>query len=400
MEAAGEKDRAVAIKLLSRIQGLANTEKRSRGQLKGLTRAKIVAKRAAEEQQLQSFIDQDPELKARYGNLLPAINAVYEDMSETAADEANFQNLQLASQLLRFAFTVYDSAMERQKEDLERETPYMDRNFDQTVERLMLAQKDLDIPTDKIMLQNMFNQIVETGKPVPEMEGLTVEQLYAGSRMHDPDFVKQCWDKTPDQLADLDETFLQWAARLYPEYQRLRELNKQREGQLGKLYGDLISVKQQFLRTQFIPDANATLRLTFGTVRGYSPEDAVYKSPATSLSGVIAKTTGVEPFVTPQRVIDLHARRDFGDYVHPKLDDVPVAILYDTDTTGGNSGSPILNARGELVGVNFDRAFEATINDFAWNTNYSRSIGVDIRYVLWITDKVYGAKHLIQEMGL
>ena len=169
---------------------------------------------------------------------------------------------------------------------------------------------------------------------------------------------------------------------------------------MGKLYGELISVKQQFLETQFVPDANATLRLTFGTVRGYSPEDAVYKMPATTLSGVIAKTTGVEPFVTPEKVVQLHAARDFGEYAHPKLDDIPIAILYDTDTTGGNSGSPILNAKGQLVGVNFDRAFEATINDFAWNTDYSRSIGVDIRYVLWITDKVFGAKHLIKEMGL
>ena len=82
------------------------------------------------------------------------------------------------------------------------------------------------------------------------------------------------------------------------------------------------------------------------------------------------------------------------------MKDVPVAILYDTDTTGGNSGSPILNAQGQLVGVNFDRAFEATINDFAWNTNYSRSIGVDVRYVLWITDTVYKADFLVAEMGL
>ncbi len=400
MEAAGEKDRAVALKLLSRIRSLANTEKRSRGQLKGLTRANIVAKRAAEEQQLQSFIDQDPELKSRYGSLLPSINAVYEKMMETAVDEANFQNLRTTSQMLGLAYTIYDSAVERQKEDLERETAYMDRNFDQTVRRMMLAQKDLDIATDQIMLENMFNQIVASGKPVPETKGLTIEQLYSGSQLNDPAFVQQCLGKTPEELAQIDDTFLQWATRLYPEFQRLRELNKQREGELGQLYGDLISVKQQFLRTQFVPDANATLRLTFGTVRGYSPEDAVYKSPATSLSGVIAKTTGVEPFVTPQQVIDMHGSKDFGDYAHPVLKDIPIAILYDTDTTGGNSGSPILDAQGELVGVNFDRAFEATINDFAWNTNYSRSIGVDIRYVLWITDKVYGARHLIREMGL
>jgi hypothetical protein len=135
-------------------------------------------------------------------------------------------------------------------------------------------------------------------------------------------------------------------------------------------------------------------------VRGYSPEDAVIMKPTTTLGGVVAKTTGQPPFVTPQKILDMHASKDFGRFVHPELNDVPVAILYDTDTTGGNSGSPILNARGELVGVNFDRAFEATINDFAWNTSYSRSIGVDIRYALWITGKVYGAQNLIDEMGL
>jgi hypothetical protein len=400
LQAAGQNDRSVALKLLSRTRSLANTEKRSRGQLKGLTRADIVAKRAAEEVRLQSFIDQDPNRKSRYGNLLREIDAVYGEIAANAAAEANFQYLRNTSQMLRFAYTLYDSAVERQKEDLERESAYMDRNFDQTVQRMLLTQKDLDVPTDKIMLENMLKQIADAGQPEPKLGGLSIDQLYSGSKLADAEFLKACLNKTPTQLAAIDDTFLQWAIRLYPQYQELRELNKKREGQLGKLYGELISVKQQFLETQFVPDANATLRLTFGTVRGYSPEDAVFKKPATTLSGVIAKTTGVEPFVTPEKVVQLHAQKDFGEYAHPKLNDIPIAILYDTDTTGGNSGSPILNAKGQLVGVNFDRAFEATINDFAWNTNYSRSIGVDIRYVLWITDKVYGAKHLIKEMGL
>ncbi len=400
MQAAGENNRSVALKLLSRIQSLANTEKRSRGQLKGLKTADIAAKRAAEEIGLQSFIEQEPNRKSRYGNLLKDIDAVYSEMASHADAEANFQYLRSASQVLQLAYTLYDSSVERQKEDLERESAYMDRNFDQTRQRLLLVQKDLDIPTDQLMLENMLKQIADAGQQEPELDRLSIAQLYSGTRLSDPEFLKSCLGMTPAELAAIDDTFLQWAIRLYPKYQELRELDKEREGQLGQLYGELISVKQQFLATQFVPDANATLRLTFGTVRGYSPEDAVYMAPATTLSGVIAKTTGVEPFVTPEKVVQMHAARDYGEYAHPELNDIPIAILYDTDTTGGNSGSPILNAKGQLVGVNFDRAFEATINDFAWNTNYSRSIGVDIRYVLWITDKVYGAKQLIKEMGL
>ncbi|MEY3459225.1 MAG: hypothetical protein RL215_2382, partial [Planctomycetota bacterium] len=185
-----------------------------------------------------------------------------------------------------------------------------------------------------------------------------------------------------------------------PEYLRLRDLDKAREGRLNALYGPLLEVKEQFQATSFIPDANGTLRFTSGRVRSYSPADAVVRTPISTLRGVIEKTTGVEPFITPQPVLEKYAAKEFGAFVHPRLGEVPVAILYDTDTTGGNSGSPVLNARGDLVGVNFDRCFEATINDFAWNTNYSRSIGVDIRYVLWITGTVYGAEHLLDEMGI
>ena len=181
---------------------------------------------------------------------------------------------------------------------------------------------------------------------------------------------------------------------------KMRAAGKTRTGKLAQLYGELITVKQQFLKQSFVPDANATLRLTFGHVKGYSPEDAVYKSPLTTLGGAIDKATGVEPFVMPQKMIDMHSEQQFGRFAHPELEDIPTAILYDTDTTGGNSGSPILDANGRLVGVNFDRAFEATINDFAWNASYSRSIGVDIRYALWITGDVYGADHLLKEMAV
>jgi hypothetical protein len=212
--------------------------------------------------------------------------------------------------------------------------------------------------------------------------------------------VDQCLLLSAPELKNTNDPMLQLAIELYPTYLALRESEKAREGQLSRLYADLVEIKQQFLQRDFIPDANGTLRFTCGTIRGYSPEDAVIKTPIASLSGVIEKTTGIEPFITPAQVLEKYAAAQFGPFQHAGLKDVPVAILYDTDTTGGNSGSPVLNARGELVGVNFDRCFEATINDFAWDQRTSRSIGVDIRYVLWISGIVYEAHNLLEELGV
>ena len=400
MEEASKQDRAVALKHTSRIKSLANTEKRSRGQLKGLVRKQIVATRAANEAKLQEFIEADPDRKSRCGNLLEDIAAVYQELKANA-DELDQVNLTSACRLLSFAFTIVDSAHERQKDDLSRETPYTDRNIDLTNRRLLLGWKDLHIPTDKIMLGGMLERIANSGSSAGSAkQGEWVDDLYAKSKLTDKDFVESCLTMTPDQLKEQNDPALNYIFELYPQRMKMRAAGKTRTGKLAQLYGELITVKQQFLKQSFVPDANATLRLTFGHVKGYSPEDAVYKSPLTTLGGAIDKATGVEPFVMPQKMIDMHSEQQFGRFAHPELEDIPTAILYDTDTTGGNSGSPILDANGRLVGVNFDRAFEATINDFAWNESYSRSIGVDIRYALWITGDVYGADHLLKEMAV
>ena len=404
MQQAGEKDRAIALKHSSRMKSLANVEKRSRGQLKGLVRKDIVATRAAAESKLQAFIDSDDNRREKYGTLLKEIDEVYAEM-EANQFELDVQNLRSASRLMYFAFTIYDSAVERQKADVERETPYMDRNIDLTRRRLMLAVEDYHAATDRKVLEEMLTRVRSAGDKTKDIVAQlpakdSLVEYYANTSLGDPDFVQSCFDKTPEQLKAIEDPALTTIIRLYPKYLELREQSKSREGKLDQLYGDLVTVKQEYLKQEFVPDANATLRLTFGHVKGYSPEDAVYKSPITTLGGAVAKATGVEPFVMPQTIIDKHAQRDFGQFMHPKLKDVPTAILYDTDTTGGNSGSPILNGDGRLVGVNFDRAFEATINDFAWNESYSRSIGVDIRYALWLTGNVFGANHLLSEMGV
>ena len=395
MKEASKQDRTVALKHSSRIKSLENTEKRSRGQLKGLVRKKIVETRVQREAELQKFIDADPDRKAKYGYLLVDIASVYNEMKANSK-QLDQINLTSACRLLSFAYTIVDGSHERQKEDLLRETPYMDRNFELTQRRLLLGWKDLDVETDKKMLAGMLKRI--SGDD--QIDSGWLDKFYQSTKLTDAAFIESCLEQTPDQLKGLNDPVLDYVFELYPRRMEMRAESKARVGKLAQLYGELVTVKQQFLKQNFVPDANATLRITFGHVKGYSPEDAVYKSPITTLGGAIDKATGVDPFVMPQKVVDMHSQRQFGRFAHAGLKDIPTAILYDTDTTGGNSGSPILDANGQLVGVNFDRAFEATINDFAWNESYSRSIGVDIRYALWITGDVYGAKHLLKEMSV
>lgn len=411
LSATAEKDRDVEIKHASRMRSLANVEKRSRGQLKGLKRAGIIPTRFAHEKELQAYIMADVGRREKYGDLLQRIEDIYQEMATAAAYEILLDQLRTACRTAAWGFFVYDATVERQKDDLDRESIYMDRNWQQSVQQVETAMGDYHAETDQILLAGMLERLsnlptalenpalaplLKNRKQIPTLASARV----AASRLGDVGFVQQCLQKTPAELRQLDDPMLELVISLYPTYMEMRELDKAREGQLGQLYGALIEVKQQFMQQNFIPDANATLRLTSGHIRGYSPEDAVIKTPITTFSGVIDKTTGVEPFITPQVAIEKYTAGKTGTFRNAVLDDVPVAILYDADTTGGNSGSPILNGRGELVGVNFDRCFEATINDFAWDQSYSRSIGVDIRYVLWVTGIVYGAQHLLDEMGV
>jgi hypothetical protein len=411
MEEAGVGDRSVAIRHASRTKSLANVEKRSRGQLQGLQRAQIVEKRLQQESELQSFIEADEVLRQKYGSVLRDIAAVYAEMESAGPLEIHLQQLRQACRAAAFGFAVVDAVHERAKPDIERESPWMDRNYAQSVQELKVSLRDWHPPTDVEMLSGMLRRLssIPGARQIPALIPLTeseqiceqvAKRLIEGTRLGDAGFIEQSLGQTVDQLRATKDPLLTLLLDLYPSYLQLRELDKTREGRLSRLYGSLLEVKEQFLRTGFIPDANGTLRFTSGRVRAYSPADAVVRTPISTLRGVIEKTTGQDPFITPEPVLRAYGARDFKGFLHPRLGQVPVAILYDTDTTGGNSGSPVLNSKGELVGVNFDRCFEATINDFAWNADYSRSIGVDIRYVLWITGRVYGATQLLDEMGV
>jgi hypothetical protein len=276
------------------------------------------------------------------------------------------------------------------------------------------ALRDFHAPTDRALLGDMLRRAaaLPPDQRLPAVDAIVgggdagsaidrfLDHALAGAKVTDEASLQAALAMNPEALEQLGDPWIGFAKALYPTYRALRETQQRREGALSRLQALYVDAKQRRQSGAFLPDANGTLRLTLGRVRGYSPADAVVHLPFTTLRGVVDKTTGREPYASPPQLLDLARDRVFGRFAHPTLRDVPVAMLYDLDTTGGNSGSPVMNARGELVGVNFDRTFDATINDYAWSESYSRSIGVDVRYVLWVTGTFGGATRVLQEMGI
>jgi len=414
MEEISATDRDVALKHLSKIKGRSNTMKNYRGKLLGVKRMNLIEKKKAEELELQKYINSDRKLKKQYSSVLDEIGKIYSNLEETADFSLILSYFRRSSDLLSTAYTIYEGSIELQKDDVDREYAYMNRNLEMTKRRISLTLKDFYDPSDKILFKNMIERasklplsqrlqviddIFENGEIEDQIDKF-IDNIYNNSNLSDEDYAMDLFGKTPEEMEAVDDPFIKLAIELYPYYEKQKEINKTRKGALDQFYSKLIDVKKEFMGSDFVPDANSTLRLTYGNIRGYYPRDAVYSYPITTLDGVVEKTTNQFPFDSPEKLIKLHKQKKFGKYKHPDLGSVPVGILYNMDTTGGNSGSAVLNAKGELVGINFDRAYEATINDFAWSEEYSRSIAVDIRYVLWVLDVYSGANDLLEEMDV
>ncbi|MGM1429837.1 S46 family peptidase [Sphingobacterium lactis] len=414
MELAGKDDKAMELALATRIKRNANVLKNYRGKLKGLRNIDLVNTKIKEDQELAQFIEKDAALKAQYGTLMADIDKHYEQVFADAEKELWYNNIYSGIRSLQFANLTnsFKDALLAEKSPAKRKQLF-DANVENYKKQLLGLHESYNLAVDKQIAAHMFGQAVNlpANNQLPllkkhqlstaEAAAAYSNKVLSASKLTDfPTFAANELKDASTFLAYNDE-LMDLQKELAQEMTPFLATQKSREGNLNKLMADYVAVKEKFQSKSFIPDANSTLRLTFGNIKGYSPVDASYMAPFTTVKGIIEKgNSGLPEFTYPESIMQNWLDKNFGNYLKKDLNDVPVNILYNMDTTGGNSGSPIMNAHGELIGVNFDRAYDATINDFAWNESYSRSIGVDIRYVLWIADKIDNAQFIIKEMGI
>ncbi|MCC6647279.1 MAG: S46 family peptidase [Polyangiaceae bacterium] len=409
-------DKELALKAEPLNRGLANYLTNSRGQLDGLVKGGLLEQRERQERELLAWIDADPGRKAAYGPALARQRELLLGAEKTREKDATLGELSRFSHLFGAAMTIVRMAEERPKPDAEREPDFQQRNWRRTRQWLVTMSRQLHRTLDR----ELFASVLGEALTVPEAERSELVAWVGGAHAT-PESIAKASMKLFDKPSLADEkarveafdkaTTASLRASRDPLIQlalRARALVREQEARKESLEGALALVRPAYVEAMkkaspvpLSPDANATLRLTYGTVRGYRPTpDAPVFRPFSTLSEVVAKHTGKDPFVAPQALLDAAAKKRLGPYVDGRLGDVPVDFLADLHITGGNSGSATLNARGELVGLVFDGNYEAMASDWVFVPSLTRSIHVDVRYMLWVMDAVDGADHLLTELGV
>jgi hypothetical protein len=398
IKAASDADPAVRIKYASKQASIANGWKKWQGEVRGLTRLGTVAKKQSQEAEFRRWAATKPE----YAHLLDSMEAAYYEWTAEFFRQELFREtfgaIELSTPISTATLAPKGVLSERQKSSLA--TFY--KNYDPTIDRLTTAQ--------------MLRGYVEWTDFVPRYLIHLVDSLGGYEAVADWLFAQSAFTSS-EKFAEgaRDSASLKTAlqkeplARLRGEVIGSMALRKTRyPGQLSQLpeitrwYTPYMRALLEFEPTRtFSPDANLTLRITYGTVAGYRYEDAVWHEPVTTIDGIMAKDNpAIYDYDIPDRLREVYAAGDFGRWT-TTVDGrttVPVCFIATNHTSGGNSGSPILNARGELVGLNFDRTWLSTMSDIEFDPTVCRNISVDIRYVLFVIEKIGGAQWLTDEI--
>lgn len=411
-EGASKNSEAIKIKYAGMLKGLYNYLKNYRGKLEGFAKADVVNLKKQKDKEFTNWVNQNEDRK-QYENIVNRIDdyleSEYKDFYWKEYDLKNLVNYRYGPALLFQAYTIVRIAIESQKPDMERDTRYQVRKVREIVEQIKLAERRYDPEVDKNYLVLRLNEILEMPqelipgfiKGMQDRKGgipYRVKVAYEQTKLMNPDYRLSLLNKSPQELKSLKDPLLDLAFELENELAKIREqrhVMNQRFADLRKIYKKGLL---QMSNNSIAPDANSTIRFTSGPVKGYSPKDAVYYEPISTLTGVIEKDSDEYPFHVPDKLKTLYKQKDFGKYKDTALGDVPTCFLNVTNVTGGNSGSPAINANGEVIGCVFDMTYESVIGDYYIIPKYQRVISVDINYILFVTEKFMDAKYLIEEI--
>lgn len=399
MEELSKKNDRLEIKYATRIKRLANTMKNYKGKMQSLRRINLYEKKKGEEELVKQLLASSSKKETQdFTKTLDELNRLYGEMIAIGPRRFWYSQLTSASRYAEIAHyaTAYASLPEAKRTD---------ETLNKYLKAIRTDYKRFDVLTDSLFAAKMLRDGLNYGIPglskhLNSNDDVTdfIKTVYSKGKIADSSYIIKILKTNPDKLKKSKDPMIRLQFDLIAGRntvgQKMTELDAQIRSQLPKY----VDFKMKAKEGQFIPDANSTLRFTYGSIKGYSPSDGVQTRPVTTVKGILEKSSMEGEYELGDGLKNAIVNNNRGKFYRSELGSVPVNILYNTDTSGGNSGSPILNKSGKLVGLNFDRNFEACVNDFAWDDSYSRSIGVDIRYILWVTQHVGQADYLVKEI--
>jgi len=405
------RDEQIKLQYAAKYAGIQNSYKKWQGEVLGLTSTNAVAKKKTYEAEFQKRVNANPAWKSKYGNLLDDLQKKYEEIEVYGKHRDYYSEIISRIEVFVVASQLNNLISAREKNG----EAGFSRSLPQVQARLEDLYKEYDPAVDKKLfevLMEMFAHDQDAQYIAPELQQKAVaaggyanlaNQLYSSSPLDEGEIVQAALKANATEFLEshkkdpINELFKALSAAYGSKVSgRLAEI----QAEINKLQRTYMQAQMDvFKEKTFYPDANSTLRVTYGTVKGYNPRDAVTYDYYTYLDGVMDKyKPGDYEFDLPEKLRELYRNKDYGQY--GKNGKMPVCFIARNHTTGGNSGSPALDAYGNLIGINFDRVWEGTMSDINYDPSICRNIMVDIRYVLFIVDKYAGAGHLVKEMKL
>ncbi|QYJ81839.1 S46 family peptidase [Shewanella rhizosphaerae] len=406
------------IKYESLIAGLANYAKNFTSMIEFYGKSTMLDDRKAREAALTAWINKDSKRQAQYGQTMAELDKLIKESQEHQARDIILGYIGYTT-MLPTARSLYRLANEKQLDDMAREPGYQDRDMTRFKSGLERIDRRYAPSVDKAVVLDLLSRYAKlpSEERIPELDkafgigkkfdaaklSKVLDKMYAKTELGDKATRLAWMDKSVADFKASKDPFIQFAVAMYDTDMAQEKKEKELYGKLMKVrpqYMDAIIAYNKELGKPVYADANSSLRVTVGHVKGYSPQDGLVAVPFTRLEGIVAKDTGEDPFDAPKKQLELIKQKQYGDYYVKSIDSVPVNFLSTLDTTGGNSGSPTLNGRAELVGLLFDGVYESIIGDWGYDTDTNRSIQVDSRYMLWVMKYLDNADNLLAEMEI